>query len=762
MVWPAVAATLRRLRIRHFWRRGVMLVPAVLLLAHVLGAVPLTLVNRLDDQIYDVRLRLTMPATLDERVVIVDIDEKSLAQLGHWPWGRDQLALLADRLFQHYGIAALGFDVLFSESDTSSGLASLQALASGPLQDNQGFRQQLDHLTPSLNYDRRFAQALQGRPVVLGYYFSSDRDGRRKGELPAPVLNAAQVPSEGLQVLDWDGYGASLPELARAAPRAGFFNSVTDEDGVVRSLPLLSRHDGQYFESLALALYRVARDLQVSGPVWAQSPGGDSSVPVLEALQLQGATGTERVPLDPSGTALVPFRGRGGPGGGSYRYVSAIDVLQANASREDLQGRIVLVGSTSPGLLDLRATPVGQIYPGVESHANLISGLLDRHLLVRPDYAAGYEVLVLATVGLTLALLLPGLSAAAAMWTSMASLLLVSGLNFALYSAHGLVLPLASALLLILLTFGVNMSYGYLVESRAKRRLASVFGTYVPPELVDQMLQAPDQYSMRAASRELTVMFCDMRGFTQLSEGLEPEAVQALLNQLFSRLTVCIRRHQGTIDKYIGDCVMAFWGAPVTLPNHAALAVRAAQDMVAEVERFNQERLAQGLPSVSVGIGLNTGLMRVGDMGSDLRRSYTVIGDAVNLASRLEGLSRLYGVSVIAGDATRRQADREALWQTLDCVRVKGKGEPVLIHTPHPVPASEVSGRLLQDELAQWAEFLANYRAKNWAVCGQMLKELRKMKSLVTVCQIYGERLLHYQQTPPPDDWDGVTVFDIK
>ena len=238
--------------------------------------------------------------------------------------------------------------------------------------------------------------------------------------------------------------------------------------------------------------------------------------------------------------------------------------------------------------------------------------------------------------------------------------------------------------------------------------------------------------------------------------------MQALLNQLFSRLTVCIRRHQGTIDKYIGDCVMAFWGAPVALPNHAALAVRAALDMVNEVARFNQERLAQGLPRVSVGIGLNTGVMRVGDMGSDLRRSYTVIGDAVNLASRLEGLSRLYGVSVIAGDTTRRQADPEALWQTLDCVRVKGKGEPVLIHTPHPVPESEESGRRIQEELAQWAEFLANYRAKNWDACSQRLKELRKMEPLVTVCQMYGERLLQYQQTPPPDDWDGVTVFDIK
>jgi adenylate cyclase len=232
---------------------------------------------------------------------------------------------------------------------------------------------------------------------------------------------------------------------------------------------------------------------------------------------------------------------------------------------------------------------------------------------------------------------------------------LVAGLNFC-SSGHDLVLPLASTLVMAAFAFALNMSYGYLVESRAKRELAQLFGTYVPPELVDEMVKDPDSYSMTAATRELTVMFCDMRGFTQISEGMEPTQLQALLNTVFSRLTDIIRAHRGTIDKYMGDAIMAFWGAPVDTPNHAGLAVQTALDMAQAVRAINQERQQAGLPAIGVGIGLNTGAMCVGDMGSDVRRSYTVIGDAVNLGSRLEGLSRTYGVDIVATPPVRHRS----------------------------------------------------------------------------------------------------------
>jgi adenylate cyclase len=736
-----------RFVLRHARRIGISLVPLALLLLHACGVLAWPLVLRLDDFLYDARLRLTMPGTRDERIVIVDIDEKSLAEMGHWPWSRDKLAALTDQLLRHQHVAALGFDVLFSESDTSSGLPILEQLAQHEFKGDAAFQARLSQLSPQLNYDARFAKSLADGPVVLGYYFSSDRQGRTKGVLPPPVLHG-----QDLRVLHWSGYGANIAPLVAAAPQAGFFNSVTDDDGVVRSLPLISAYGGQCYESLALAVFRRVRGMPELIALVAPDPQGAAT---LEAIGLLARPVPIRIAVDDRGAVLVPFRGRGGPSGGSFQYISAVDIVQGRLTPDALRNRIVLVGTTAPGLLDLRATPVGQIYPGVESHANLISGLLDGRIPVRPDYATGYEVLVLCAIGLLLGLALPALGAAAASALALGTFMGVAALNVGLYIGANLVFPLASALLLILLTFALNMSYGYFVESRAKRDLAQVFGSYVPPELVAQMLQDPHRYSMRASSQELTVMFCDMRGFTRLSEGMEPADLQALLNELFSRLSQCIRRHQGTIDKYMGDCVMAFWGAPVELPQHAQLAVAAALDMVAEVERFNAERASSGQAPISVGIGLNTGLMRVGDMGSHLRRSYTVIGDAVNLGSRLEGLSKLYGVAIVASESTRLHAGDAPGWVELDKVRVKGKEDAVRVFTPHP--KAQVCA-----ENDAWSHFLNTYRSANWAAGLQELQTLRRDPALTTLCDLYETRVREFIKAPPPQGWDATAIMDTK
>jgi class 3 adenylate cyclase len=297
---------------------------------------------------------------------------------------------------------------------------------------------------------------------------------------------------------------------------------------------------------------------------------------------------------------------------------------------------------------------VGETYPGVETHANMISGLLDGKLHVRPDYAIGYEVVVLVLAGLTLAFALPLLSATKAVAVSVGVLAAVVGLNWWLYLGAGWCCRWRPALVMVLTAFALNMSYGYFIESRSKRDLANLFGTYVPPELVDEMVKDPDSYSMEATNKELTVMFCDMRGFTKMSERMEPVQLQHLLNHVFNRLTDIIRANRGTIDKYMGDCVMAFWGAPVETPEHGHLAVKASLEMANAVRKLNEENRAQGLPEIGVGIGLNTGMMCVGDMGSQVRRSYTVIGDAVNLGSRLEGLSKAYGVDIVVSETTRK------------------------------------------------------------------------------------------------------------
>ncbi|MEX1166988.1 MAG: CHASE2 domain-containing protein, partial [Hydrogenophaga sp.] len=475
-------------------RIAITLLPLILAILHAVGLMPMGVLQRLDHLAYDARLRSTMPATLDTRVVIVDIDEKSLAEIGRWPWPRDRMAHLVDTLFDDQRIAVLGFDTLFAEADNSAGLQQLQQLAKGALADQPGFVQRLETLAPQLDNDAKFARALQGRPVVLGYYLSNDGEGRTTGQLPAPVITAAALGGRDTPATAWDGYGANIEQLAHAAPKAGFFNSLTDSDGVVRSLPLLAQYQGQLYESLALAVFRQT----LGNPQVALGLPRPSFLPTdymaLESVRLRNGNATVSMAVDDRVAVLVPFRGLGGPKGGSFNYLSAADLLAGRVAPGSLADKIVLVGTTAPGLLDLRATPVGATYPGVETHANLIAGLLDGQLLSRPDYALGYELLMLVGAGLVLALGLPLLSAGRAVVLSLAVVATVVGLNTWLYSAHQLVLPLAATLVMIALAFALNMSYGYLFESRSKRQLARLFGTYVPPALVEEMVKDPGSY----------------------------------------------------------------------------------------------------------------------------------------------------------------------------------------------------------------------------------------------------------------------------
>ncbi len=744
---------------RHGARVAVTLLPLVFAVLHAVGVAPMEVLNRLDNIIYDTRLRATMPATLDDRVVIVDIDEKSLAEVGRWPWSRDHMARLVDTLFDQQSAAMLGFDTVFAEADNSSGLKQLQALAQGPLAAQPGFAEQVQALTPELDFDAQLARAIRDRPVVLGYYFTSDRDGRTSGVLPAPVMDSAVLGGRSMPATQWDGFGANIAPLAQAAPRAGFFNAITDSDGVVRSLPVLAEHGGRYYESLGLAMFRLLLGSPRVAPGFAQDGLLPRSYQALESVQLVREGSRLAIPVNHRVSALVPFRGRGGPGGGSFTYISAADVLAGRLAPGQLANKIVLVGTTAPGLLDLRVTPVGETYPGVETHANLIAGLLDGELITQPDYALGYELVVLVAAGLLLALALPLLSASRAVALSVAVVGAIVGLNTWLYLGHGLVLPLASTLVMAGLAFALNMSYGYLVESRSKRELAQLFGTYVPPTLVAEMVKDPASYSMQAQTRELTVMFCDMRGFTQIAETLSPTALQALLNQVFSRLTRIIRTHLGTIDKYMGDCVMAFWGAPVELPDHAHKAVQTALAMAESIHSINRDRAAAGQSAIGVGLGLNTGEMCVGDMGSDVRRSYTVIGDAVNLGARLEALSRLYGVDIVASESTRAQAPAFA-WQLLDRVRVKGKARAVDIYTPLCLQEQLSPAQI--DEQREWKRAWAAWLARDWDACELHLLNLQRQNEKKVLYRLYAQRVVSMKRSPPGPEWDGTTQLDTK
>jgi adenylate cyclase len=748
-----------RLLSRHWPRIAVTLIPLVFALLHAGGVLRVGVLQRLDDIIYDARLRATMPHTLDERIVIVDIDEKSLAEVGRWPWGRNRLAELVEELQDRQKTALLGFDVVFAEADESSGLKRLKQLAQAELKDQPGFSEKLNQLQASLDYDAVFAKAIEKRPVVMGYYFTSDRDGRVNGVLPAPVMDGAALAGRPIKFTSWNGYGANIELLAKAAPLGGFFNSITEGDGVVRSIPLLAEYKGQYYESLALAMFRMLVGLPRVEPGFPPEKFLTRNYQGLESILLKQGGKVLAIPVDDRVATLVPFRGNGGANGGSFRYISAADVLAKRLAPGSLKDKIVLVGTTAPGLLDLRVTPVGETYPGVETHANVISGFLDGKVFVKPDYAVGFEIVILLLSGLTLAFALPLLSASRAVLVSLAVTAAIAGLNFWLYAGYGLVLPLASALVMALTAFALNMSYGYFVESRSKRELANLFGTYVPPELVDEMVKDPDSYSMTATTKELTVMFCDMRGFTKMSETMEPTQLQALLNSVFSRLTDLIRGNRGTIDKYMGDCVMAFWGAPVDTPDHAALAVKTALEMSNAVRKINEEHKAKGLPEIGIGIGLNTGTMCVGDMGSDIRRSYTVIGDAVNLGSRLEGLSKTYGVEIVVSESARKLAGDFA-WQELDKVRVKGKDQAVAIFWPL-APADRID-KDSSAELKTWGMALKAYRAQDWDQCDVQLLNLQRANGKKFLYRLYAERVASMRLLPFDPEWDGATNFETK
>jgi len=747
---------------RHWARIAVTLIPLVFALLHASGALHIGVLQRLDNIIYDARLRATMPATLDERIVIVDIDEQSLAEVGRWPWSRNRLASLVDELLLRQQVALIGFDVVFGEADESSGVRQLRRLAAGALKDQPGFIARLAQLEPRLDYDAAFARSIKNRPVVLGYYFTSDRNGRVNGVLPAPVMQRESLQGRPTQFLSWDGYGANIAALALAAPQAGFFNSITDADGVVRSMPLVVESGGQYYESLALAMLRMrvgSPEVKPGFPVASVGGGGeDSNYQRLESILLTGGDTILSIPVDERVATLVPFRGAGGPQGGSFRHISAADLLLGRVPAAALKEKIVLIGTTAPGLLDLRVTPVGETYAGVETHANVLSGLLDGRVMVKPDYARGFEFVMLLVAGLLLAFTLPLLSAPRAVAASLTVIVALIGLNLWLYLGYGLVLPLASALLMAIAASALNMSYGYFVESRSRRELADLFKTYVPPELVREMYRDPKRYTMQAANKELTVMFCDIRGFTSLSESMEPTQLQALLNGVFSQLTAVIRANRGTVDKYIGDCVMAFWGAPVHAAEHARLAVKAALEMVQAVDQINARHRASGMAEIGIGIGINTGLMCVGDMGSDLRRSYTVIGDAVNLASRIEGLCKTYGVNIVVSDHTRAQTSGFE-WQELDKVCVKGRQQAIAIFSPLPATGESASA---SGEQEKWKIALKAYRAQDWNSCQPLLLDLLRNSGEKCLYSLYAERVASMQRLPFDPQWDGTTSFDTK
>jgi adenylate cyclase len=721
-----------------------------ILLAHVAGKITIPYVNDMENLLYDTRIRLSAPGGIDERIVIIAIDEASLDSQGHWPWTRDKLARLVEQLFE-YGVSVVGFDVVFAERDESADVRLLQEMASGD--EDAAFRNRLSELEPRLDRDILFAQALGIRPTVLGYYFDTNtKKAFETGELPLSAFDFHESMANSIYLPMAEGYAANLEVLMATAYSAGFLNNpLIDHDGVVRRAPLLHEFRLGAYESFSLAMAATILN-DISLPIFVDSSAVEAGYPPLETIELAGRS----IPIDAQGAVLVPYRG----GAGSFPYVPAHKVIEGTVEKPHVLNNVIaIVGATAPGMQDLRSTPFGSIYPGVEIHANVLAGIMDGNFRWKPAYTLAAEMITVAVFGLISSLALPLLSPLVALFTASLMAILALTVNFYMWETQQIVLPLAVTLYSLMGIFMLNMVFGYFFESRSRSHMDDLFGQYVPPDLVREMSEDPRGYSLASRKLELTVLFSDIRSFTSISENLDAEELSELINLYLTPMTRIIHEYNGTIDKYIGDAIMAFWGAPIHSPDHATQAVAAALAMLDSLVELNEDFEQRGWPEIHIGIGINTGPMSVGNMGSQFRRAYTVMGDAVNLGSRLEGLTKAYGATLIVSEETAREAP-DYLYQEVDLVRVKGKAEPVVIleaiGLKDEVPAERAA------EVADFKEALMAYRRQDWDGAETILKQLLARKPGLKLYSLYLDRIAQFRAEPPGPDWDGVFTHETK
>jgi adenylate cyclase len=711
---------------------------------------PVEVLKRLELIAYDMRLKATMPNTIDPRIVIIDLDEKSLQAEGRWPWGRDKVADLVKKTFDDYGVKVLGFDVFFAEPDRSSGLPVLEQLAKTSLKENAGFLTSLQGLKSELDYDARFAEEIKKHIVVLSFAPSNNADRLSAltiGDLPAPVFKA-ETFKQPIYSIAIDGYSANLKMFQDAADSTGHIIPDIDLDGVLRRVPMMVSFKDGYYEAFSISILRAYFDNEPLSTRFVDDPRAKAKQ--IEQFRVKDSV----IPVDLRTTAFVPFRGPTP----MFRYISATDILQGKLTKGELQGKIAIVGTSAQGLLDLRNVPVNSIYPGVEVHANMLSGFLDNRIKQRPESESGIRMLTFMVIGIPLAFVFARASSVtSSILTAVVSATLVA-FNLYLWNA-GYVLQIAMPLLLVFLLYLLNMAYGFFIEARSKKAITGIFGTYVPKELVDEMAKDPDAYSTKGETREMTVLFSDVRNFTSISEGLSATELTALMNAYLTEMTKTIQTERGTIDKYIGDAIMAFWGAPVKDAQHAEHALKSAIAMQQQLEDIAPDFIKRGWPKLEIGIGLNCGPMNVGDMGSAFRRAYTVMGDAVNLASRLESLTKEYGVGILVSENIVA-AVPGMVYRELDRVRVKGKLEPITIYEP----VGEL-GKVVETDINTIDRFhraLERYRQQRWDEAEQTIASLSMADPARKVYKMYLDRIAMLRANPPGKSWDGVFTFTTK
>lgn len=696
--------------------------------------------NRADGIIYDIRLK----ATLDNRsegfadIVVVDLDEKTMDEIG-WPWPRANLATLVNNLADA-GTVVIGFDVIFAEPERNPAQEVYDKLGSMGMENRQ-----IAQLVDEMDGDKAFAESFDVTDVLFAYILQGE--DVKRGVLPTHEIDAEVNINDKLQVTTYDGYVSSLPMLHEASAGEGFMNSSPDPDGFLRRSSLVVRYEDKLFPSLSLEaarLYALADSIQVK----TQQAG---EYHLVEGVII----GNQLIPTDEKGRVLIPYRGEQR----SFPYVSAVDVLNGEFDESLFEGAIVLVGTSAIGLADLRATPVGVQYPGVEVHANVIEGLLQPEILkYRPDWWQGAVAVYIIALGLLLSLLMPLLGP---LFMALLGVMAFSGTilgNTWLWNNANISLPMASSLLLILTLVMYDIGKGFFTEAKKRKQIKGIFDQYVPPAHIDKMLESPDEVSMDGDRKELSVLFSDIRSFTTISEQLTANELKSLLNRYFDPITESIFNHNGTIDKYVGDMVMAFWGAPLDDEQHAQKSVDCAFEMLRLTAKLREEFVAEGWPAVRIGIGINTGDMNVGDMGSTFRRAYTVLGDAVNLGSRLEGLTKFYGVEFLVSITTMNQCTG-VKFRRIDRVKVKGKNEAVAIF--QPIAPEEATEEFLT-EMEQYHAAYDLYLTQNWDQAESAFNALKQKNPNDILYDVYLDRIPTLRQQDLPQDWDGSYTHTSK
>lgn len=731
----------------------------------------------LDNRLRDYMFVIRGPVQTTGNVVIVDIDEKSLKEMGQWPWQRIKFAQVLQNL-TNAGAAIIGLDIVFAEEDNSNPAKVLK---------------ELGYPTKGVDdYDQILADTLSVTPTVVGYVFKLQDDGVEALEPPDPAGNYAEKPLMEQEYLV-QPFGAILntPRIQKSAQSTGFFNTIPDNDGIIRSVPLAMKYDYIVYPSLGLDMVRNFYYANAVTVLYSKEYGVEQfriDRPVVEdgmmVVDEKGRPQMEReyIPTDRHGRLFVNFRGPSK----TFPYLSAVDIYNNEFNPDDIKNKLVLIGTSAAGLLDLRAMPFDSVYPGVEVHANVIDNMLAKDFISKPSWTMLVDILMIFGVGFTLSAILGFTSAFTSLVVVAGYFVGLFGFNYYMLFEKGLIFNILFVIvIMVFLLYMVSIVLSYFLETRQKNMIKGKFASKVSPAVMEDILQNAGSNVLAAHEREITVSFSDVRNFTNISEAMgNPKSLIEFMNEYMDPMTEIIIKSGGTVDKFIGDAIMSYWNAPQNLPNHAEKAVDATLDQLHALKPLNEKLRADPRfinvvkmsdanhkPIVDIGIGLNTGVAIVGEMGSTGRSDYTVIGDPINLGSRLESLCKFYNSKCNVSNFTKAKLpEGKYIYRFLDLVTVKGKKEPVEIwqihdyeHPPSGETIYQVSRERLQEELDRYHEAIALYKAAKFADALAIFKELDAWedKTNINIYQIYIERCEHYIEEPPVD-FNGVFVHKTK